>query len=289
MRQWMRMRLVLSGIVLVLLAITFGLSSCDQSLDQVRHSGEIRIGYAIEAPYAFLDEYGEVTGESPAVARLIASRLGINSIKWYQTKFGDLIAELNSGRIDVIAAGMFITPERAELIAFSEPTFHVRPGMLVLDGNPLQIHSYVECISRTEIRIAVISGAMEENLLRFSGMSADRLISVPDALTGKVAVESHLADGLALSSVTVQWMSLRDQLGRTEAAQPFDGAIRPYTQHLGYGAFAFRKGDQQLLDTWNAALKAFIGSPEHLALISQFGFTPEEMPGFITTREVTGE
>jgi len=97
----------------------------DQSLTRLQREGTIRIGYAVEAPYAFLKPGGEVTGESPEVAKVIVGRLGIRHIEWRQSEFGSLISGLEAGRFDVIAAGIFITPERARRISFSEPTFHV--------------------------------------------------------------------------------------------------------------------------------------------------------------------
>lgn len=282
------------GIVFVfVLVIVCGLSAGalwlafrDRSLEALRESGIIRIGYAVEAPFAFLSPDGQVTGEAPEVAKRVVSRLGIQRIEWRQSEFGHLIAELESGRIDVIASGMFITRERALKIAFSEPTFHVRQSLLVARGNPHGLQSYRQAATGTGARIAVLSGAIEESLLRKMGMAEPRLVLVPDALTGRVAVESGLADGLALSSPTIRWMALHDQLGKTEMLEAFDPASGESGGQTGYGAFGFRRADAELLAAWNAALKPFVGSPEHLELIARFGFTRSELPVNATTREI---
>ena len=97
-------------------------------------SGSVRVGYAVEMPYAYVDENGIVTGESPETARRILERLGIKNIKWTQTEFDSLITGLNSGRFDIIAAGMYITKERSKQISFSNPSFHVKQGLLFLKG-----------------------------------------------------------------------------------------------------------------------------------------------------------
>lgn len=262
----------------------------DGSLSRVRQpEGTLRIGYAIEAPYAFLKPGGEITGESPEVAKRIVQMLRLERIEWRQAEFGSLIAGLDAGRFDVIAAGMFITPERAERIAFSEPTFHVQQGLLVAKGNPLRIDSYQRLLALSDARVAVISGAVEETLLRRMGLAERQLVFVPDALAGRVAVESGMADGLALSSPTIRWMGLRDQLGKTQIAHPFDQPEPALKEKLGFGAFAFRPKDRQLLAAWNAQLKRFIGTQEHKALIFQFGFSAEELPGGVSTREVLGK
>jgi polar amino acid transport system substrate-binding protein len=273
-------------IVATMFLIIFWLVSGDTSLTRLQKSGIIRIGYAIEAPYAFLKPGGEVTGESPEVAKQIVARLGIHQVKWRLVEFDALISELEAGRIDVIAAGMFITPERAQYVNFSEPTFHVRQGLLVAKGNPRQIHSYQQVVTQTDIKIAVLAGAVEDGLLLRMGLSDRQRVAVPDALTGLVAVKSGLVDGLALSSPTIQWMALQDQLGQTEMAQPFEQPELAQQERLGYGAFAFRKTDLQLLSAWDTALKAFIGSPEHSKILSEFGLTEAELPGNITVQEI---
>ncbi len=249
----------------------------DKSLSLIRQRGKIIIGYAVEAPYAFLTLEGQVTGESPEVASRMASRLGIARVEWRQVEFSDLIPELEAGRIDVIAAGMFITPEREQQVNFSLPTFRVQQGLLVLRGNPRQLHSYQQAFTLKEVSIAVLSGSVEEKLLQDLGFSAERLLIVPDANTGKMAVETGLADGLALSAPTLRWMVISQSLERLELAEPFDQP--PMGSHpLGIGGFAFRKSDQKLIKAWNVQLGQFIGSPEHLALIQRFGFTSEELP-----------
>ncbi|HMM38768.1 MAG TPA: transporter substrate-binding domain-containing protein [Desulfovibrio sp.] len=274
--------------VLVVIAAAVWLGRGDSSLDRAREAGMIHVGYAVEAPYAFLSSHGEVTGESPEVARVIAGRLGIGRIEWRQAEFGVLIDELLSGRVDVIAAGMFITPERARRVAFSEPTFHVQPALLVPRGNPRGIHSYSQALATKDVRVAVLSGAIEESLLKGLGARESQLASVPDALTGRVAVESGYAAGLALSSPTIHWMELCDELGRTEAAQPFTAPEAYQTAGLGYGAFVFRKDDRALLAAWNRELKTFVGGPEHRALVSRFGFGEAELPGATTTEDILG-
>jgi len=178
------------------------------------------IGYAETPPYAFALDNGTVTGESPAVARVIAARLGVADIEWRVVEFGDLVAELEAGRIDLIAAGMLITAERAARVAFSEPTFRVQPGLLVAEGNPFGLHAYADVVANSAVRIVVLEGSLEERMLRNLGLSADRLVRVPDALTGRVAVESGQAQCLALSRPSLRWM-VRSAPGTVELSEPF--------------------------------------------------------------------
>ncbi len=261
-------------------------SAQDRALERIRKAGVIRIGYAVEAPYAFLTPEGKVTGQSPELARRLAQRLGIKDIQWHLSEFGALITDLKEGRIDVVAAGMFITRERGEQVSFSEPVFHVRPALLVAKGNPKRLHSYQDALADGRIRLAVLTGAVEGDALRRAGLAERQLVMVPDAQTGRVAVETGMADGLALSSPTIQWMAIREQLGRTEIARPFEATGLELGGRTGFGGFAFRKEDKSLLAAWNEELMALAASPEYLDLMDDFGFGPEEMPGSMTTREI---
>jgi polar amino acid transport system substrate-binding protein len=274
--------LVLALLALAVCATIF--SRRDQSLVRLQKEGVITIGYAVEAPYVYLQKGGEVTGAEAEVARRVVSRLGIQRIEWRLIEFDQLIPELEAGRVDAIVAGMFITKERAKRVRFSEPTFHVTQGLLVTVGNPFGLHSYSQAAVSPNVKIAVLSGAVEEKLLIQLG--AGQLVQVPDALTGRVAVETGMADGLALSMPTIRWFSLQDQLGRTELAQPFDQDGLAFEQSLGYGAVVFRQNDQQLCSAWNRALDAYLGTPEHLGLIAPFGFSADDLPGAVTTKEI---
>src|SRR5690606_14906871 len=67
----------------------------DDSLARVQEKG-IRVGYAVEAPYAFLTTAGEPTGEAPEMVRVVAEQLEIAPILWRQVEFDSLIDELEA-------------------------------------------------------------------------------------------------------------------------------------------------------------------------------------------------
>ncbi len=272
--------------ILVGLAIAYAwMPGCaDDSLSRHQAGQPFRIGYAIEPPYAFLTPEGEVTGEAPEIAKRIASRLGFLNVTWRNFEFSSLIGKLEAGHIDMIAAGMYATPMRARRAAFSEATFQVRSGLLVAAGNPKRLHGTRQVAEETDVRLAVLSGSVEETLYRSLGVPANRLVVVPDALTGCSAVKSGLADALALSSPSVFWMAKTrgEHPGQVEAAHPYEALAN---EELGCGAFAFRKEDRALLQAWNQALREFLGSDEHAALVASFGFAPNDLPHCVVGKE----
>ncbi|WP_158407278.1 ectoine/hydroxyectoine ABC transporter substrate-binding protein EhuB [Megalodesulfovibrio gigas] len=258
----------------------------DRSLARLVDAGVIRIGYANEAPYAFLRPDGEVSGHGPELARRIVEHLGIERVEWRVTDFSALIAELEDGHIDVIAAGMFITQERARRVQFSEPIFRVEQALLVAKGNPKGLHSYADALTRPDVKLAVLSGAVEAELLQRLGVPDAQRVLLPDVATGRAAVETGLADGLALTSPTIEWMVRHDYTGKTARAAPFRQTILGQESGHGYGAFAFRKEDRALLEAWNAAQGELLYGRDFQMLIEEFGFTRNELPGPVRTREI---
>lgn len=283
---WLMTALFVTAVLGLCLFLFYGTS--DLTLARIRREGVIRIGYAVEPPYVFINAGGEPTGCEIEVARELAVRLGVPRIEWYQTKFGSLIPELEAGYFDVIAAGMFITPERAQRVSFSEPTLHVRAALLVRSGNPHGLHAYEDIlkVSGRQVKIAALHGSIEEAMIRQIGVPEAQIIVVPDALTGKAAVENGLVDGLALSAPTIRFMARHEKQGSTEMAMPFKAPEIMDGRLIGFTADVFRKADDALRTAWNQQLQTFIGTPEHRRMLAEFGFSEEELPGGITTADV---
>lgn len=252
----------------------------DASLARVRQAGEIRIGYAVEPPYAFVDARGRVTGADPELARLVAARLGIARIDWVQTRFGSLLDELEEGRFDAAAAGIFVTPERARRVRFAGPSLRIGAGLLVPVTLADPPRSYGAVVASTRMAV-VLAGSVEQRRLLRRGMGPERMLAVPDAATACQAMNSGTADLLALSLPTLRRMDC----GRPGAyrAVPVGGrdspddAVRP-----DYTATAFARREEALATAWGEAQSAVLGTAPHLEAVEPLGFTREDLPGGAT-------
>ena len=234
----------------------------------------LRVGYAIEAPYAFIDDQGRLTGEAPELAQAAAQRLGIR-LHWVLLPFNDLLPALINRHIDMIAAGMFITPQRQQQVLFSHATLRVRSALLVRAGNPLNICAMQDLLKSG--KAAVISGAVEGARLQAIGVAEDRILAVPDLNTGLYAVHSGLADALALSLPSLRWAVNHAGLPGIEVAACAGGG----EQAADHTALAFRREDGERRKSWNAALDAYIGSDEHLAMLARLGFMPSDLEDMV--------
>lgn len=253
------------------------------SLERIREEGVVRVGYANEAPYAFVaQEERRLTGEAPEIARAVLGRLGIDEIEGVLTEFGSLIPGLKAGRFDIIAAGMYVLPERCREIAFTNPTYKVGEAFLVESGNPLDLHSYEDVARHPTARLGVVAGAVELGYARRIGVPDERISVLPDAPSAVAAVSAGRVDAYAGTSLTLRTLKNRLGEGGLELADPFTDPVIDEEMVIGYGAFGVRKEDTDLREALNEQLAELIGSPEHRELVAPFGFTEAELPGEVT-------
>lgn len=261
----------------------------ESTLERIQREGVVKVGYANEAPYAYMDsEQQRLTGEAPEILRVIMGELGVNEVEGVLTEFGSLIPGLKAGRFDVIAAGMYIMPERCTQIAFSNPTYGIGEGFVVAAGNPKNLHSYEDVANDETVRLGVVAGTVERGYARDTGIPDDRVVVFPDAPSAVAGVASGRVDAYAGTSLTVGDLLAKSSSDKLVRAEPFTDPVIDGKSVRGYGAFGLRKDDTELLNAINAELAEFIGTEEHLALVEPFGFGENELPGDVTAAELCG-
>lgn len=253
------------------------------TLERIKAAGKIRVGYANEAPYAYFDPAtGRLTGEAPEVARAVLTGLGVQEVEGVLTEFSGLIPGLKAGRYDMIAAGMYVLPARCREVAFSNPTYSVGEAFIVARGNPKRLHAYRDVARHADATIAVVAGAVQHGYARSARIPRERILVFPDAPSALAGVEAGRADAYAATSLTVNRLLDKADAGKVERAEPFRDPVFKGRRVRGYGAYAFRKEDVDLVAAVNAGLADFIGTAEHLAIVAPYGMTERELPGDVS-------
>ncbi|EAQ79291.1 ectoine/hydroxyectoine ABC transporter substrate-binding protein EhuB [Blastopirellula marina] len=259
------------------------------ALERIRRTGAVRIGFANEPPYGYyVTTTGQITGEAPEIAKVILHRLGAKQIEPVVTEFGALIPGLKAGRFDLIAAGMYVTPQRAKEIDFSNPTYAIGEGFIVRAGNPLHLHSYQDVAANPQARIGVMGGSVEHGYAQQLGVPENRIVVFPDYRSAIDGITANRIDAAAATILTVNDLLAKADDDRIESAEPFENPVIDGKSILGYGAFGFQKHDDELRLAFNQEIADFVGTPEHLQLIEPFGFGKSTLPGDITTAQVIG-
>jgi len=113
-------RLKFLGQALSLLILILSPFADADVLDDILDRGTIRVGVAEFVPWTIRTKSGELIGFEIDVARKIASDMGVKP-EFTVYEWEKIIPALQQGEIDVIAAGMAITPGRALQVNFSQP------------------------------------------------------------------------------------------------------------------------------------------------------------------------
>jgi len=211
--------------------------------------------------------------------------MGIPPVDGVLTEFGALIPGLKAKRFDIIAAGMFINPKRCQEINFSEPSYGIGQAMLVKAGDPKGIKDYSSIKANPDLKLAVMSGAVEVGYAKDAGVPESQLVMLPDQSSLLQAVQSGRADAASLTALSIADMAKKGE--GVESTTPFGEVAGKSVK--GHGGFGFRKEDKDLYAAFNAELKKFIGSPEHIALVTPLGFGKDYLPNKTTEQLCKGE
>lgn len=267
----------------LVMAVTSVAAHAETTLQRVMRTGTIRIGFANEAPYGYADMNGNLTGEAPEVAKAVLQKMGVKNVVGVLTDFGSLIPGLQAGRFDMIAAGMAVTPARCQQILFSEPSYGMGEALLVKKGNPSNLKDFLSVAAKPDQKLAVMAGTVEVGYAEQSGVKPDQLVQLSDQPSLVSAVQTGRADAAALTALSIDNMAKKAD--DVQATEPFQTIMnKSVTSH---GAFGFRKSDKDLRDAFNKALVPFIGSKEHLALVTPLGFGKGFLPTK-TTEQICG-
>ncbi|WP_030868884.1 ectoine/hydroxyectoine ABC transporter substrate-binding protein EhuB [Streptomyces sp. NRRL S-37] len=252
-------------------------------LDRLKAAGVVRLGIAGEIPFGYIDKNGDLTGEAPELAKVIFQRLGVDRVQPVPTEFGSLIPGLNSQQFDVVAAGMYINPDRCQQVIFSDPDYQMLDSFIVRKGNPKGLHDYRDVVKK-KAKFATGTGYAEIAYAVEAGYEESDILIVPDQVAGLNAVEAGRADVFAGTALTTREVVKKS--AKAEVTEPFKPVVggKP---HVDGGGFAFRPNETGLRDAFNAELRKLKNSGELLRILKPFGFTEDEMTD-MTAKELCG-
>ncbi len=247
------------------------------TLAEIQETGTIRIAVANEIPYGYVDPNGEALGAGPDVAKAIMEELGVENIEWVTTNFSSLIPGLRADRFDMVAAEMAILPDRCQQVLFSEPNSSYGEGLLVAAGNPKDIHAYSDFAENPDLKVAIMAGADQLEMMQKLGVSEANLVTIAANADAISTVSTGRADAYAATSLTAS--GLAEQNDGVEVAGEFVDPVIDGEEVRSWGGFTFASGNEELRDAVNAALVEFKQTAEWSDTLMGYGFTQADVDG----------
>lgn len=243
---------LLSSILLLASAVSFAAdkvsaapAAAKPAFAQIVASHKLRVGTYLTTPYAMKGGNGALIGSDIDIAQRLAKDIGatleIKTLEWDQ-----LIPALQRGDIDVIVAGMAITPERALQVYFSNP--YSNSGIGIATNIKLTSgFASIENLNRPDIAIGAIGGTVSEDAARQLFPKASLKLFTEEK-TAEDALVKGLLHGYVQSEPAPRSIALRHP---KEVDVP---VAKPLIATRD--AFAVRKGDHDFVNFLNAWLVA---------------------------------
>lgn len=240
--------------------ITFGLSACSgaaeekvtpeaSKVDMLKEKGKIVIGTSADyPPYEFhksIDGKDTIVGFDIDVAKEIAKDLGVE-LEIKDMKFEGLLAALETGNIDFVAAGMTPTEDRKKNVDFSKIYYTAVQCVVVRSGDEASIKSIEDLKGK---KVGVQKGAIQEQLaneqltgseIKPLGKVSDLMLSLDTKKVDAVIVELPVAKAYVAKNTALA-------LSKIEIKTEEEGS-----------AIAIKKGNIELVNSINTTIDRLI-------------------------------
>ena len=222
-------------------------SSADTSADTPKASGDVLVVGTEPTfpPFDTTDDEGNIVGFDMDLIKAIAKSQGFD-VEFRNLEFDGLIPALTTGTIDIIAAGMDASEERAKQVDFSDPYYEASLIVAVAADN--DTITGVDSLT-PDMKVAAQTGTTGARLvqdLKDQGKIGEAVI-----LNGLDTAMLQLINGdvqAVINDTPVTETYIKKQPDKIKIVGDKIEAEAPY-------AFAVQKGNTELLEKINAGLK----------------------------------
>ena len=219
-------------------------------LTRIHERGTLLVGTAITKPFEFHDpQTGSLVGFDIDLVNYIAGNLDVKP-EFVEMSFANLIPALQENKVDMTIAAMYITPDREDLVDFSNPYLETGLVMVVQPGLFEEIKS-TEALKGKRLGVKIGStGAKLAAELNSQGYQL-KISEYKETLDSLLDLEVNRVDVVfndylnSLAYIKNSDSSLK--IAANGSAEPI------FLSSVGLG-IAVRQGNRELLDVVNAAL-----------------------------------
>jgi ABC-type amino acid transport substrate-binding protein len=130
----------------VLLALVSAATASADTLDRIRETGKLTLGYRTDArPFSYMDASGNATGYAIALCEAVSNAIKTESgnaslaVQWVPVTVEDRFASVRDGKVDLLCGPDAETLGLRKDVSFSIPVFQGGIGALVRADAPLPL------------------------------------------------------------------------------------------------------------------------------------------------------
>lgn len=265
------------GLTVLALSVLAATANAQSLMERAKAGDPVRLGFANEVPWAYPGDNNAPEGFVNAIALGVLNEMGYDNIEPVVTEWGGLIPGLQANRFDLITGGMYMLKSRCENVNFSDPIGVFGDAFIVVPGNPKGIENYQD-IKQSDATLVTGAGYNIVEAAKKEGVPESSIMQVPGPTEILAAVRAGRADAGGVTFFTAQNLA-KESGGTVEVTDP---AKLPEWTYNWVG-IAFRPSDQDFLDAFNEALAEYLGSPEMMQAVAEYGYTESQLPGDATT------
>ncbi len=221
-------------------------SAESETMKKIRETKKIIWGTNAEFPPFEMREGDQVIGIDAEIAAKIAEKLGVELVV-EDMEFDALITALQSGKIDFIAAGYTIEPDREKQVLFTDTYFKAVQAIMVQEGNE-EIKSADDLEGK---KIGVQNGTTGDFIA--SDIPGAEVIRFNNGIEAALDLNNGKIDAVIIDNLPAQMLAKSNPGLVVLDEKPFDA--EEY-------AIAVRKGDTDLQQVINEVLKEMKDSGE---------------------------
>ncbi|NLY43919.1 MAG: basic amino acid ABC transporter substrate-binding protein [Clostridiaceae bacterium] len=245
---------ILVLLLTMVLAITFVGCGKINTMSRIKKNNKVVMGTNAEfPPFEYRNDKGEVDGFDPAMAKEIAKELGVELVI-EDMAFDSLLNALSSGKIDFVAAGMSVTPERLENCDFSE-SYYTASQMIIVRKDNTEIKGRDDLKGKKLGVQEGTTGDLEASEIENAEVNRFKkaIDAVLDLKNGKIdAVILDASPAKVFVEKNDDLMILDEELTNEEYA------------------IAVRKGDKEFLEVINKVIRDLKASGKYDELVKQY-------------------
>lgn len=210
-------------------------------------------------PFSFIDKSGKPDGLDIMAVKWIAREMGFK-VKHQPTEWSAIVPSLKSKKIDFIASGMTVTPERKAQVQFTTPYYKTVMVLVAKEGSRLTVDQAIN----GSLKWGVQRGTSEAKWIEDNFLKKGKTFKLQQYDSGPLTMEDILNGRIDVAAVST---SSADEFMLNGMALRILG---PYGQPDDEYAYAVRKDDRELYNKLDEGLKKLMATPYWKELKHQY-------------------